>query len=249
MKLIEALEQSQGLLVGGHRGHLSQVRENTIPNFEEVCGRGIAHIEIDVQLTGDDQVVIYHDLNLAERSPLTGRIYDYTLAQLQAAFEINTVDEVLAWARPREQLIAIEIKTQHLFMQQQVQRLGERLVELLEKHDFQDYSFVFSTDYSVLKRIKTADPRVNLGLIVPFVPADPVKLMQEMDAIIYLCYFEGMSEDIVQALHSAGYYADGSVVNDRERLELALKLGVDLIESDHPEEILRILKEGGANDC
>ena len=37
------------------------------------------------------------------------------------------------------------------------------------------------------------------------------------------------------------------MVNDRERLKLALELGVDLIESDHPAEMLALydaLREG-----
>lgn len=33
--LLQAIQGNQ-LLIGGHRGHLSQIRENTIANFEEV---------------------------------------------------------------------------------------------------------------------------------------------------------------------------------------------------------------------
>ncbi|WP_368044643.1 glycerophosphodiester phosphodiesterase family protein, partial [Bittarella massiliensis (ex Durand et al. 2017)] len=53
MTLFEEIAQSRGkrLLVGGHRGHLSQVRENTLENFAEVAGLGLSHIEIDVQLS------------------------------------------------------------------------------------------------------------------------------------------------------------------------------------------------------
>ena len=55
MTLFEEIAQSRGkrLLVGGHRGHLSQVRENTLENFAEVAELGLSHIEIDVQLSKD----------------------------------------------------------------------------------------------------------------------------------------------------------------------------------------------------
>lgn len=58
--------------------------------------------------------------------------------------------------------------------------------------------------------IKDMEPRTPIGLIVPFIPADPVKLMREMDAIIYLVYLDSLSPEIVRSLHEAGYYVDGS---------------------------------------
>ena len=61
------MEQNKGLnrtklVIGGHRGHKSDVRENTIANFEQIKDLGISYIEIDVQLTKDEQAVINHDI-------------------------------------------------------------------------------------------------------------------------------------------------------------------------------------------
>ena len=36
---------------------------------------------------------------------------------------------------------------------------------------------------------------------------------------------------------------DGSVVNTPERMKAAIELGVDLIESDHPLEMLQVYEE------
>ena len=83
MTLIEKIYAGRGkrLLIGGHRGNQSEIRENTIANFEQVLGH-VDYIEIDVQLTRDDQAVIYHDMRLEERSPLKGYVRDYTVAEL-----------------------------------------------------------------------------------------------------------------------------------------------------------------------
>ena len=101
MTFLEQLKADHGrkLMIGGHRGHLSEVRENTIKNYKQILGSGISHIEIDIQLTKDDVAVIYHDYELSERTSLTGRIRDYTLAELRAAFEIDTLDESVAWCK------------------------------------------------------------------------------------------------------------------------------------------------------
>ena len=87
MTLIEKIYAGRGkrLLIGVHRRNQSEIRENTIANFEQVLGH-VDYIEIDVQLTRDDQAGIYHDMRLEERSPLNGYVRDYTVAELKAAF-------------------------------------------------------------------------------------------------------------------------------------------------------------------
>lgn len=242
MTFTEQLKSDFGkrLMVGGHRGHLSDIRENTIPNYQQVLGSGISHIEVDVQLTADDVAVIYHDLELGEKTPLQGMVRQYTLAQLRAAFEIDTLDETLAWCRANHQAVALEIKSRPLDMSGYMPLLGDKIAQAVVAHDMLEMSFVFSTDYAVLRRIKHYDRRIQLGLIVPIVPVDPVALMREMDAIIYLCYIDNLSREIIDQLHEAGYYVDGSVINTEARLKRALEIGVDLIESDHPLEILKL---------
>ena len=242
MTFWEQLRESRGrrLLIGGHRGHLSETRENTIENYREVLGSGISHIEVDLQLTKDGVAVIYHDFELADRTSLKGRIRDYTLAELRAAFRIDTFEETIAWCRENRQPAALELKCRPIDMSEDMPEIARQVAEVLAKYDFFEESFVFGTDFRTLRRIKELDPRVHLALIVPFVPADPVKLMEEMQAEIYLVYLETLCPEIVERLHAAGYYVDGSVVNDRERLKLALELGVDLIESDHPAEMLAL---------
>ena len=64
-----------------------------------------------------------------------------------------------------------------------------------------------------------------------------------LDAIIYLVYLDSLSPEIVRSLHEAGYYVDGSIVNTPERMKAAIELGVDLIESDHPLEMMKLYEE------
>ena len=95
----------------------------------------------------------------------------------------------------------------------------------------------------MLAEIKRREPRIYLGLIVPFIPKDPVALMKEMQAIIYLNFVDQFSKELVDQLHEAGYLVDGSVVNTEKDLKKALELGLDLIESDEPELITGLLEE------
>ena len=245
MTLLEEIAEARGkrLLIGGHRGNQSGVRENTIPNFEQVLGCGISHIEIDVQLTKDGQAVIYHDLTLKEKSPLSGMIKDYTLEELKQAFEIETLDEALAWCKAHHQGVLLEIKSRELDMHDTMFLLAERIVSALRRYDFFDMCIPFGTDHRTLHRIKELEPRTKIALIVPHVPYNPAGLMRDMDAMIYLCFLENLSKPLIDELHQAGYLVDGSVVNTKERLRLALELGVDMIESDYPKKILAAYAE------
>ena len=172
-----------------------------------------------------------------------GRVRDYTVAQLKAAFELNTLDEVLGWCRERGMGVLLEIKSRELEMHDTMPVLAQRIVEALRRHDFFEMCIVFGTDHATLKRITSLEPRVRLALIVPHVPHDPVGLMKDMGAMIYLCFLDNLSAGLVEELHRAGYLVDGSVVNTRERLADALALRVDMIESDYPEMILGYYRE------
>ena len=65
--------------------------------------------------------------------------------------------------------------------------------------------------------------------------------MEENQAIIYLTFIENLSKDIVDILHLKGYFVDGSVINDVNKLNLAIDMNIDMIESDYPDLILNKL--------
>lgn len=245
------MEQNKGLnrtklVIGGHRGHKSDVRENTIANFEQIKGLGISYIEIDVQLTKDEQAVIYHDFDLSLKTSLQGMVRDYTLQQIRQSFEICTLEEAVDWCKENTVGLALEIKMQPYTMWEDREILAERIAKTIARYEFYSNCFVFGADYGLLSMIKKMNPVINIGLIVPFIPSDPVKLMKEMEAVVYLNYVEQLSPSLVKELHEAGYLVDGSVINTKERLAIAQKLGVDLIESDHPELILKLLEAENA---
>lgn len=235
-----------GLVLGGHRGHRSDVRENTIANFEQVKDLGISYIEIDVQLTKDEQAVIYHDFDLSLKTSLEGMVRDYTLQQLGQSFEICTLEEAVVWCKENKMGLALEIKMQPYTIWEDREILAGIIAKTICRYEFYSNCFVFGADYGLLSMIKKIDSAVNIGLIVPFIPADPVKLMKEMEAVVYLNYVEQLSPDLVKELHGAGYLVDGSVINTKERLIIAQQLGVDLIESDNPELILELLEADNA---
>ncbi len=75
-------------LVWAHRGASGYAPENTLPAFKMAADMGADGVELDVQLTKDDVIVVCHDERIDRTSNGAGRISDYTLAELKA-FDFN----------------------------------------------------------------------------------------------------------------------------------------------------------------
>ena len=245
MGFYQTIREAHGkrLLIGGHRGHTSKQRENTIANFEEVLRAGIDYIEIDVQLTKDQCAVIFHDETLSDRTPLNGYLRDYTTEELQSAFEINTLSETLAWCKKRGMSVLLEIKSKGLSDENSRSVFAKQMVKDILANDFLSSIIVFSIDYSILKMMKIMLPELHIGLIVPHPPKNPVQLIRDMDAILYLSYLDDLNSDVVDQLQSAGVIVDGSIVNTAEQLYRAVSMKVDMIESDDPETMRKIYQQ------
>ena len=68
-----------------HRGLFdndSEAPENSLAAFKKAVDAGYG-IEMDVQLTKDDQLVVFHDASLKRMCGIDGKVWEYTLEELQ----------------------------------------------------------------------------------------------------------------------------------------------------------------------
>ncbi len=65
-----------------HRGAKAVAPENTLPAFERALAMGVDGIELDVHCSKDGQLVVIHDESLERTTSGTGKVSDYTAAQL-----------------------------------------------------------------------------------------------------------------------------------------------------------------------
>ena len=68
--------------VFAHRGFSGKYPENTMLAFKKAEEVGCYGIELDVQLTKDDEIVIMHDETIDRTTSGTGNIRDYTYQEL-----------------------------------------------------------------------------------------------------------------------------------------------------------------------
>ena len=101
-----------------HRGASAEEPENTLPAFERAIAVGADFVELDVQVSADGALVVFHDLDLDRLTPLRGPLRKRPLAELRE-HAIPTLDEVVALARGRIGVMA-ELKAPHLYRRHDV---------------------------------------------------------------------------------------------------------------------------------
>ena len=57
------IDRQQLFLICGHRGSPVNEPENTIPSFERALTEGVNSLEIDICVTKDKEVILWHDWN------------------------------------------------------------------------------------------------------------------------------------------------------------------------------------------
>ena len=132
-------------LYDNHHG----VPENSLPAFRAAVEKGYG-VELDVQLSADGQVVVFHDDTLDRICGVHGKVIDYPLSDLQQMKLLDTEEtlplftDVLAVLRQGAGPLIVELKT------------GPRNTELCEKTRelLRGYPGVFC--------IESFDPRIVL---------------------------------------------------------------------------------------
>jgi glycerophosphoryl diester phosphodiesterase len=151
----------------GHRGVPELKPENTISSFEMAEKCGLFGIELDVQLTKDNKIVVFHDSTLERVLNLSGRINQYTYDQLkdftvlQSDERIPLLEDVLNLMN--ETVFFIELKTRD----ENGDRINEGLEEYL--HNFLktrslEKIVLISFDVVAVREMKEMNPSYVVGL-------------------------------------------------------------------------------------
>lgn len=157
-----------------HRGYhdRSQGRiENTVGAIVAAVERGFA-VELDLQLTVNDEVVVFHDYVLDRLCEATGRVDQLNLAALRATRlrdsneQIPTLDEVLEEVGGRVPLF-LELKSHWT---------GDRRMEVAVVKAVTNYSgpvALMSFDPRIVSTLRKLIPHLPRGLLAgPHSPAD-----------------------------------------------------------------------------
>jgi glycerophosphoryl diester phosphodiesterase len=149
----------------GHRGAAGLAMENTIASIKAAKEAGVAGMEIDLRLTRDMQVVVFHDANLARLSddvrPLNELDFEeLRRVKLYGGHQIPTLGEAIEAADGT--LLVAEIKDDGM---------AKRVADILDRYPHANVE-ISSFKYHELNTLKHIRPKTK---IYPCANTNPVE--------------------------------------------------------------------------
>lgn len=232
--------------VTAHRGGAAYAPENTLAALKKSIDYGVDYAEIDVQMSLDGTVVLFHDTNARRIAGVKKNICDMTYEELQQLdvgkyfrpeFEgerIPTLEEVLQYCKGKINL-NIEIKENRRF-----EEIVDQVVALIEENNFTGQCVVTSMSYDYLKQVEELDPDIRTGYILKMAVGDLEK-MEDVD--FFSMKYSYVTEDMVNAIHKAGKEVHVWTVNSRNAVKRMRAIYVDNIITDDPTLVRQTLAE------
>ncbi len=146
-----------------HRGYwVDGLDQNSLAGIQKAFQKKYQMVEIDVRLTKDQQVILFHDAAYEQYS-----IRQTSLEKLKSLRAVDTLEQILQWfsQQPDKNLkLNIEIKSLHMFNG----ILEKRVVALVEKYRLKPQILISSFNPFSLMRIRILDRSIYRALIQTF---------------------------------------------------------------------------------
>ena len=206
--------------------------------FDKIAMDDMAdYIELDVQLTADDEVVVMHDASAARTTGVDRKISEMTLEEVKqldagssysaeyAGEQVPTLEEVFQLTDGKIR-INIELKTTASSV-----KLAEKVIELIHQYNMEDKCVITSFDYYALKYAKHYDTKIQTGYILSVAYGDYFN-MPDIDFFSMNASF--LSKRTVDAIHQSGKQVFAWTVNNQASIKNLTNKGVDNIITDNP---------------
>ncbi|MGP1586907.1 MAG: glycerophosphodiester phosphodiesterase family protein [Treponemataceae bacterium] len=208
--------------IWAHRGCCYNYPENTLKAFEQACKLDITGIELDIQLTKDNKVVVIHDEKVDRTTNGKGYVKDFTLKQLKklktaGRQKIPTIEEVFVLVKPyckkNGLLINIELKTNKI----RYEGIEDIILNLVKEYDLEPFIIYSSFNPDSIIYIKEKNPQAKTAILIP----------SEKECLEFSKKYK------VDALHP--YIKKLDVHNIRQKTDLPIRT-YGALESFYPEK-------------
>lgn len=162
--------------IWAHRGCSQMYPENTIMAFSKAMEiEGLSGIELDIQMTKDDEIVVIHDERVDRTTDGIGYVKDFTYSQIRELSietgkerkeRIPSIIEVLELLQERMEdglRLNIELKNSNI----PYEGMEDKIISLLNQFgDPIKRQTIYSSFYTrSLEKIKDLEPKASVGIL------------------------------------------------------------------------------------
>lgn len=150
------------VMVMAHRGGSVLGPESTLATYQRAIDAGVDWLELDVQLSKDGVLVVFHDETVDRTTNGTGAVADLTFDELRKldageGQPVPSFEEVLALAQSHGVNLFPETKSAHLYP-----GVEAKLLQALEDADYLDHAIIQSFEADSLNTLRRLNPDVRL---------------------------------------------------------------------------------------
>jgi glycerophosphoryl diester phosphodiesterase len=245
-------------LIIGHRGAMGYAPENTLASFEEAVRRGADLIELDVQLSQDNEVVVLHDTSVDRTTNGEGLVRDLPWKKIKtfdagawygSEFShqyVPSLNDVISRFKHRKTTrhhalgVVIELKT----VKGSGGSLADAVVAILHKEQFAERSIVISFDAVALQEVHAAGKRIPTGYLYSEEKEkeeSPIDRAKAIGAHAILPRKTAVSSRLVTQAHKADLAVATWTANTKNEMKRMLACGVDAMATNYPDRLRALM--------
>lgn len=235
-------------LIVAHRGYSTRAPENTMQAYQLAVESGAEMIEADVNLTRDGVPVMVHDWFLGRTANVEAAVHDLSFSEIQeldagswfgpdfTGTKIPTTEELLRFAKDSGILMCFEIKGGN---PKRAVPIAEAVLDLFQKHDAFEWSFMSSYYHEALAVVKNKAPQLLLAPerlpdnVEPDIP-EAIRQAKDLNAEVLQLHYDYLYEDVLSSLHQEGIALWAWPTTSEESIIKAIQSGADGVMGDDP---------------
>jgi len=263
------------LQIFGHRAAAGEAPENTLAAIHHAIELGIRHVEIDLRLSADQQLVVIHDYSLQRTTNSSANVADLSAKQLSLlepsalmaekistpasstqAYGVPTLKRFMDCS-PEIECYQLEIKSDDNVNPQQI---IEQLAAFFPDAVSATRVVITSFDCDLIASLKKKCPYLTIGLIAK---QNKQQALQKALALNcnYLCLHYSLllnsqpgsqrsnkTTDFIQQVKASQLHLSVWTVNDKQSLNTLLAIPVDSVITDYPTNIMSYMHCSKADD-
>ena len=227
-------------LIVAHRGFSEKYPGNSWKAIKSSFEVGADICEIDLHLTKDEKILIYHDYYINNK-----RIREQTLEEIRKfTSEYPTLDEIIDWASKKRKKFILEVKDDAVL---------EPLSQLLKSNGaVKDLFIVASFDAVFLENFKIRNPDIKTCLILGNVlkPDHIVQLSKDIKVNFLIPAWENrhpypdqlLSDDLIEKLNSENIKIISWHEERKEILKNLIGKPIYAISTNNPLLVKKLLR-------
>lgn len=231
------IEYAKTIEVTAHRGASANYPENTMRAFVGAKDLGADWIELDVQQTKDNKIIIIHDKNLKRTTGVNKNTKELSYEEIKnldaGSFfdktyegeKIPLLEEVIEFAKVNNMKLNIELKPTG----EEIDFVG-KVIEIIKKYHFEENCVLASSNYNILEEVKKEDANMKTLYVMSLAYGNITEL-QSADA--FSIESTSITSSLVSHIHKEGKKIQAWTVNTEESIQKMIDLNVDNIITDN----------------